>query len=89
LDGDGLPEIMAATYKPGGTNFLYVWHTDGSLLQGWPVNLGEEVINSPAIGDVDGDGKPEVVATTYADFTNNAANAWVHVWKANGDNLLG
>ena len=66
-----------------GANYVYAYHADGSPVSGWPVKLGSiityygsaqefitEAANSPAVADVDGDGKDEVAtgpsfAATY------------------------
>jgi hypothetical protein len=69
LDGDGRYEIVI-----GGGDFyghpdgkrVFAWHVDdGSDLGGWPVTVGGSVYSSPAIGDLDGDGRPEVVVTAW------------------------
>ena len=39
--------------------------TDGSLLPGFPVVLPREVLDSPALADLDGDGLPEIVAVSF------------------------
>jgi len=67
LDGDGDLEIVA----PGMDQYLYAWHHDGAVVSGWPVLCqyvggsgglqGDRIVSSPAIGDLDGDGYPEVV----------------------------
>ena len=66
LDGDGDWEIVA----PAMDGWIYVWHHDGTILDGWPVpivSLGpgadpfNRVVSSPAVGDVDGDGQIDVV----------------------------
>ena len=43
---------------------LYGVDQNGNPLVGWPVELEDKVIGSPAFGDLDGDGTPEVVTAT-------------------------
>ena len=61
LDGDGTREVIAAALD----GHLYVWAGDGTLHDGFPLRLadpaqeefiGGELIGTPAVGDVDGDG---------------------------------
>ncbi|MCU0612425.1 MAG: hypothetical protein MUE60_11630 [Candidatus Eisenbacteria bacterium] len=40
---------------------LYVLGSDGAPLPGWPATMGDAVRSAPAIGDLDGDGVPEIV----------------------------
>ena len=63
LDGDGVFEIVIAS---AGNNNLYCWHindgnSDGKPDEYWNVDLGYISIGSPTLGDIDGDGKLEVV----------------------------
>lgn len=55
---------------------------DGSLTTGFPVTTGDTVLGSPAIGDVDDDGRPEVVIGSH----DHKVYAWngdgSHVWTA-------
>ena len=80
IDGDGFLEIAIGTnQKQGGTYGLgYVLSHDGQIEPGWPISafgaytnalpyVGEGVPGSPAICDVDGDGKMEVAMHTIAD----------------------
>ncbi len=64
LDGDGDYEIIVSAMD----GHVYVWHHDGTLDDGFPVKLyveGDEdfarSISSPAVGDVDGDGSPDIL----------------------------
>ena len=65
LDDDGDLEIVAAAMDQR----LYVWDHDGALWGPYPVEAchpltcgvqGRRIVTSPAIGDVDGDGDPDI-----------------------------
>ena len=63
LDADGDLEVVAAALD----GHVYVWHHDGTLADGFPVLMlaegasGGELIATPTIADLDGDGDLEVV----------------------------
>jgi len=70
IDGDGQMEIVfgaGSTFTPNAHGGLYAVNTDGTLL--WQFNTGDfnnngwrdGVYSTPALGDIDGDGKLEVV----------------------------
>jgi MYXO-CTERM domain-containing protein len=76
LDGDGVKEILYASYDGRVHAF---WASDRTEHGAWPfdVNLGETALHfasEPVVADLDGDGKAEVVFTT---------------WTANGSNQTG
>lgn len=71
VDGDKELEIFVG----GADGKIYAYRADGTTLTGWPQNVGDPVVSSVAIGDLNRDGKPEIVAT---------AGRRVHVFNANG-----
>ena len=67
LDGNGTLDVVVGALDQR----LYAFDGHGGDLPGFPVRLdsgaaddGNEIVNSPAIVDLDGDGKPEVVIAT-------------------------
>ena len=70
LDDDRYPEVVVGTglmptsRMPGGKK-VFAFQHNGRTLPGWPVTVGGRVMSSPAIGDVNGDGKMDVA--TVAD----------------------
>lgn len=66
LDGDGALDIVVGggTFYTGAVGRkVYAWRRDGSPLPGWPVSTTGQVFSSPALADLNDDGKPEVIVT--------------------------
>ncbi len=61
-----VPEIVASSW---GTSELYVFDAMGSVLPGWPRLLQNKNWTTPALGDLDGDGKLEIVLNDVAGYT--------------------
>ncbi len=72
LDGDGRLEIVIGdpselagydfnTGEWNNTGVVHVYEMDGSELPGWPQYTDGIIFSSPAIGDLDGDGRNEIV----------------------------
>jgi hypothetical protein len=73
LDGDGALEIIGSSWN---TNQIYVFRGDGSVYPGWPQTMNNKNWATPAVGDLDHDGIPEIVV--------NNVGANTYVWHRDG-----
>jgi hypothetical protein len=88
VDRDSLPEVIFATdYKKNGAYLLYVFNSDASLLPGFPVQASQNMVSSPAIGDINGDGWLDIVVGTGT-YESSGGNK-VYAWDHNGNLLPG
>ncbi|HCV43135.1 MAG TPA: hypothetical protein DGH68_06595, partial [Bacteroidetes bacterium] len=79
LNGDGAMEIIVnKRLYPVGE--VWVYRGNGTVYPGWPKPIGHVPASSAAVGDITGDGVPEVIAESYTAL---------YAWKANGDSLPG
>lgn len=60
LTWDGDCEVIAGSTD----NLVRAWNHDGTLLPGWPINVGGQVQSKAAVGDLDEDGDQEIVFST-------------------------
>ena len=70
-------EIIAASRD---TREVYIFKSNGSVLAGWPRTLENPIRAGMVVGDLDGDGKPEVIAVDE--------HGVIYVWHANGTELM-
>ena len=77
LDGDGTPEIIAASWSDSS---VAVFSASGAMWPGWPRKGGAPFWSCPAVGDIDGDGELEIV------IGSNGTR--LYAWNADGSEVL-
>lgn len=69
IDRDGRMDVVTTTgwaFQNAHSQSIFAWHLDdGSPVKGWPVNTGSITPASVAIGDLDRDNRPEVIAASW------------------------
>jgi hypothetical protein len=93
LNGDRRLDIVvgAADQK------VYAWNGRGRRLRGWPVTARDphehglfKILSSPAVGDVNGDGSPDVVEATAEGYGSTpSTTARAYAYSARGRLLPG
>jgi hypothetical protein len=103
LDGDGKLEVIIGVdahnqavmpqgvrvpgTTPGG--LVLAISSSGGLLPGFPIQLDQAISSSPAIGDIDGDGKPEIVIGTGNVYAVPQFSHKVYAFHCDGSAVLG
>ena len=100
VDWDGLNEIVIGADSTGGHGspyprggLLYVFNGDGSIVPGFPRTTPEVTWSSPAVADIDGDGRYEIVVGTghfYKAIRRlTTEGQMVYAYKSDGRNAPG
>jgi hypothetical protein len=76
INGDGLPDLVFADLSNSGNAIVMLQNAGTPGQFAAPLNLPTGALTaSVAIGDLNGDGKPDIVATTFDSNGNNGAVA--------------
>jgi hypothetical protein len=105
LDGDGKLEIIIGTdtHADGTANppgvpptiaggRLHVLTYLAQEYPGFPKDVDEVIISSPVVGDIDGDGRPEIIhgtGTYYSIVGGAASSKKLYAWKCDGTAVPG
>ncbi|HKA90568.1 MAG TPA: VCBS repeat-containing protein [Haliangiales bacterium] len=81
--GDARLEVVVASRDQ-----IVMYDADGGVVAGWPKAWRDEV-RAVAAGDIDGDGRPEIIAVTTTPLEGNGQRDIIQAFKANGDVVAG
>ena len=83
LDNDGDLEIIVTKIRE-----ISVFNSNGVLRTGWPRFFTGISFTNPAIGDIDNDGRAEIVLSTVKIIpTGGADSSALRIYKENGENF--
>ncbi len=79
LDMNGSLEIIT-NKRLSSAGQVYVFKGDGTVYPGWPQAINHVPASSSAVGDITGDGIPEIISESYTSL---------YAWDRNGNLLTG
>src|ERR1700683_5461551 len=91
VNGDGIPDLLVATRFDNNSNGnqgavdVLIGNGDGTFQQPLPYNSGAYDSESLAVGDVNGDGKPDLILSMLGVDPDHCTNGIISVFLGNGD----
>jgi len=93
LDNDGKLEVIVGVKADQSPNLtpgkVFIWRADGTPLPGWPVETLGAVYGGASVGDIDGDGQPEIVAGDFHQEGDVTYGGRVYAWNLDGSVVPG